>query len=282
MNKKLIGFSAIVIIIGIIIMAVKGFNVSLKYKEHKVVQISLGQEFDTKDVDKIAEDVLGKGKVFVEKAGLYNDVIRINAEEITDEQANEIAKKINEKYNVSQELIVPVVEGFEVADVEAIAKEVLGKESVKVEKYEENESYATIEAGIITDKEAEELANKINEKYEVSITKSSIQYDKEISLSKVGRVTLMDMAKQYLFYVIIATFAVLVYFAIMYRKQGIANVVSKTVVLIVLAEALFVSIIAIVRYPIDKLVIMAALTIYIAVITYLNKLFIDNKQKESK
>lgn len=281
MNKKIIGLSVIVIVIGLIMIAVKGFNVNLKYKNHKVMQITVGQDYDVKEIKAIAKDVFGKKQVIVEKAGLFNDEISIGAEEITQEQAEQIVSKINEKYNLNQKVLVPITDEYEISDVEAIVKEVLGTDSVKVEKYAEDAKYASIETGIITEKTAERLTDKLNEKYETSNTKDSVQTSKAAIMNTVGKVTLKDMAKQYTLYVIIATVAVVLYFAIVHRKLGVSSVISKSVVLIVLAELLFVSLIAIVRYPIDKLVIMAALTIYIAVITYLNKLFSDQKQKQN-
>lgn len=220
MNKKIIGLSVIVIIIGIIIIAVKGFNVNLKYKNHKVIQVSLGQDFDVKDIKNITNEVLGKKQVIIEKSGLYGDSIRINVEDISDEQINTLKEKINEKYNI------------------------VSKDESSDENSEEN----------------------------------SDETSDIISVSSVGKVTLKDMAKQYLFYVIIATIAACVYFAIVHRKLGVVSVVVKSIALVVLAELLFISIIAITRYPIDKLVIMAALAIYIIIITYLNKLFSEQKQ----
>lgn len=282
MNKKIIGLSIIVIIVGLIMIAVKGFNVSLKYREHKVMQISVGQDFDVKDIKAITKEVFGKKQVSVEKAGLYNDELSIGAEDITDEEADLIVKKINEKYNLSQQVLVPVTDEYEISDVESIVKEVLGTDSVKVEKYEESASYASIETGIITEKTAEDLTNKLNEKYGTTNTKDSVQTTKAAIINTVGKVTLKDMAKQYTFYVIIATVAVIAYFAIIYRKLGFSAVITKSIVSIVLSELLFISLIAITRYPLDKLVIMGALAIYIAVITYLNKIFNDEKQKESK
>lgn len=232
MNKKIIGLSVIVIVIGIIIIAVKGFNVNLKYKNHKVLQISLGQDFDVKDIKSITDEVLGKKKVIIEKAGLFNDSIRINVEDISEEQIKSLEDKINEKYGIAN------------------------NEESKEESSEESSDEST----------------------EANSDTSSIK----ISVSSVGRVTLKDMAKQYWLYVVIATIAVVAYFAIIYRNLGVVSVIGKSIALIVLAELLFISIIAIVRYPIDKLVIMAALAIYIVVITYLNKMFNEQKQIQNK
>ena len=275
MNKKIVWISIVVILIGIIMITIKGFNVDLKYKKHEVIQVVLGQEYSEKDVKDISKEVFGKKKIYVEKVGIYGDAVNINVENSTSEEINNLVSKLNEKYGINQKIVVQIAEGFDTNEIENMTKEIIGKDSIKVEKQEDDEKSAVIVAGIITDEQAEALANSINEKYGTELTKDSINVSKSVDVTSVGKVTLKDMAKQYTFYVIIATVAVVAYFVIRYRKLGVANVLSKSVLLIVLSELLFISIMAIIRYPINKLVIIAALTIYLAVITYLNKTFID-------
>ena len=94
------------------------------------------------------------------------------------------------------------------------------------------------------------------------------------------RVRLTDMAKQYLFYTIIATIIVLVYFAIRFRKLGIAKVMLESISTIVFSELLYMAIIAITRASINKIIIIAAFAIYICVLTYLNKKYIDKNTEE--
>lgn len=282
MKKKLVGLSIIIILIGAIIVLVKGFNVNLKYRAHKVVKIAIGQDFNIEDIKNISKEVFGKENTQVEKAGLYNDEAWINVIDVSDEQLESIAQKVSDKYSSTQEILVPINDEYEVSDIEDIAKEVLGKDSVKVEKYEDDETYVSIEAGILTEKTVENLVNKINEKYNLTNTTSSIQASKLVVKAELGRVTLLDTAKQYQWYVMVATVLILAYFALRYRKLGSVKVLLKSVALFVFAELLYASIVAIVRYPIDKLAIIAAIAIYIIIATYLNKCFMNQLNENKK
>ena len=292
MKKKLFIIAMIITIIGIIIVAVKGFNVNLKYRAHKAINIPIGTEFNMEDIRAITNDVFANEKFQLEKAGLYNDEVIINVSDVSDEQIENLTKKINEKYNIKQNITILVgqenneeqseeqTETYNVEDIEAIAKEVFEKDDVKVEKSEEDENYVVIESELITEEKLEELNNKINEKYGLQNTTSSIGVSQIVTINEYGRVRLTDMAKQYVIYISIATIIVLVYFAIRFRKLGSAKVVARSIVLLVLAEIFYMAIIAITRYPIDKLAIIAAIAIYLIVMTYLSNSFIKQTSKK--
>lgn len=102
MDKKKIFYIAIAIIIalGILIACIWGFNVDIVYSEHKQVDIYIGKEFQSEDIEEIAKEVLGKQEIFIEKVELYEDMVSINAKEITNEQLEQLNQKINEKYEI--------------------------------------------------------------------------------------------------------------------------------------------------------------------------------------
>lgn len=271
MKKKIIILSIVVILIGIVMVAIKGFNVNLKYRAHEVAIISIDQDYSVKDIKNIAKEVLGKKEVQIEKYGTYSESVAIHSDEISDEQLQNIVNKINEKYNVNQKISITMNDGYEVADVENIAKEVLNNENVTVEKDSEDEKKVIINCGIVTEQKIENLVNKLNEKYpELNLTTGSVEVIKSANVSEYGKVALKDIAKQYMNYVIVSIIIILVYFAIIYRKLGVSKVLSNSVIAIVLGELLYIAILAIVRYPLDKLIIMAGVAIYLAIVYYLN------------
>ena len=65
--------------------------------------------------------------------------------------------------------------------------------------------------------------------------------------------------------------------AIRFRKIGIAKVISQAVILTIIAELLYASIIVITRYPVNRLVMPVGVVIYITIITVLTGVF--EKQK---
>ena len=280
MKKISFIISIIIIVIGIIIVAIKGFNVDLKYRAHKAINIPIGTEYNLKDIESITNEVFGKEEVVLEKAGLYKDAVIINVKNVSDEQVNLLKNKINEKFAVKQEIIVSAGKDYTVEDIQAIANEVFSKENMVVEKLSEDETYVTIESGIVSESELENLNNKINEKYGLKNNVDSINASQVIENKDMSRVRLTDMAKQYIFYTIIATVLVLAYFAIRFRKIGVIKVLGSTIFSLIFAELLYMAIIAITRFPINKLAIIAAFTIYLVILTYLNKKFMEKPVKE--
>lgn len=285
MKKKIIIISVVVILIGIIMIAIKGFNVNLKYRAHKVAVISLNQDYNVKDIKSIASEVLGKKETQIEKYGAYGDQVAINADEITDDQLENIVSKINEKYNINQKISIKMNDGYEISDVEAIAKDALQSEKITAEKDSKDETTVIINCGIVTEQKIDNLVNKLNEKYsDLNLTAGSIGVNKSAKVNEYGKVALKDIAKQYMNYVIISIIVILVYFAVVYRKLGISKILSNSVISIVLGELLYIAIIAIVRYPIDKLIIIAAVAIYLAIVSYLNYKYskLLSEEKEAK
>ncbi len=100
MSKKykiVLAILLIIIVVGAIITAVTGLNFDLKYRKAKKVEIYLEKQFETKDIKAITDEVIGND-VIIQKVEVYKDMLRITAEEITDEQKQNIVTKLNEKY----------------------------------------------------------------------------------------------------------------------------------------------------------------------------------------
>lgn len=104
MNKKLkIAITMIIaciIIVGAIITFTMGFNVDLIYSKNKQVTISIGKEFNIEDIRDIIKEVTNQNKMILEKVELYEDMVSIKLEDITNEQLEAINSKINEKYEI--------------------------------------------------------------------------------------------------------------------------------------------------------------------------------------
>ena len=263
MKKKVFIGSIVLILVGIIVVVAAGFNVDLQYRAHKSIIVPIGQNVNMSDITAITNEVFGKGKAVVSMAGLYNDEVVIDIADVNDDQINSLKNKINEKYNVSQKIRVPISDEYNIDDVKAVANEVFGKEDSVVKKVEDNEKYAEIEANMITEKDMENLNNKLNEKFNLTNDVKSVSAENVVMKRDMPRVRLTDMAKQYIFYTIIATIIVIVYFAIRFIKLGIVKVLGTSILAIAISELVYMSIIAITRVAINKIVIIAAFAIYI-------------------
>lgn len=195
MEKKKIAYIvlACIIIIGIIVIAFAGFNVSLKYSPNKQVSVYIGKEFESSDIKNIVKGVIGNSKVIVQKVELYEEIVAITVKDITDEQIEQLNVKINEKYGLENTV----------------------KEDIKV------------------------------------IQNSNLR--------------IRDIAKPFIIPVAISLAIILIYAGIRFRKINILEVLGKIIGMNILGVALFVSIIAIVRIPVNALTIPMCLAIYVVV-----------------
>lgn len=193
-NKTGILLAILIIVIGIIMIFVKGFNFDLRYQDAKRVEFNLGKEFDSSEMKALAEETLGQ-EVIIQKVEVYEDAVSILTKDISDEQKENLVAKVNEKY------------GTEIT---------------------------TDETEVIT----------------------------------VPHTRLRDWVKPYVLPFIIATIVILAYIAIRYFKLNSLKVIGKTILIVVLAQALLFSAITITRIPIGRLTMPMVLTVYMLSLAY--------------
>lgn len=100
--KKILLLGLILLIIaGIVVVALKGFNVSLTCKQHESISLYIGKEINMNDVKTICKDVFGNKNFILRDVELFNDSFSISVETITNEEKEELINKINEKYGTN-------------------------------------------------------------------------------------------------------------------------------------------------------------------------------------
>lgn len=191
-NKKIVYIIlACIIVIGMIVIAISGFNVSLKYSPNKQITVYLGKEFKNDDIRYLVREVIGNNNIIVQKVEMYEEIASITVKDITDEQVEQINNKINEKYSLEN----------------------------------------TVKDNII-------------------VTENT-------------NFRIRDLVKPFIIPIALSLVVILVYAAIRYRKINILEVLSKILGINILAELLFVSLLAIIRIPVNIITIPIALAIYI-------------------
>lgn len=119
-NKILILIIAIILIAGVAIAVIKGFNFDLKYEEAKKVELYLQKQFEISDIKKITDEDIPNQKVLIQKVEVFEDTVSIITPNITDEQKSNLINKINEKYGTelsadsTQILTVPHTRGRDI------------------------------------------------------------------------------------------------------------------------------------------------------------------------
>ena len=90
------------------------------------------------------------------------------------------------------------------------------------------------------------------------------------------------MIKPYIIPVLIITVLILIYMIIRFRKLGVVKVLCQTVILTLMAELLFFSLIAITRFQVNSILMPVALIIYLAMFTALTCIFEKQISAENK
>lgn len=193
-NKILMALIALIIIAGIVMICVKGFNYSLLYSKADRMNIYIEKDFDIKEIKDIAKEVLGTGKLEVQSSNAFGTVASIVAKEITEEQENSIIEKINEKYEIQ------------------------------------------------------------------------INKDNDVILTEVSQANAWNLVEKYILPLIIATAIILVYYAIRFRKQGVNKFLVIPVLSLIIINALYVSIVALTRIPVNEFFAVFVVLIYILTI----------------
>lgn len=172
---------------------------------------------------------------------------------------------------------VKIGQEFKISDIEQIAKEVFTKQNVEVQRAGAYSDNVVIKVNSkISDEQKNTLNTKINEKLGIN---NNVD---DIKINYTPSYRLRDILKSYVGPLAIATLAVLVYMAIRYRKIGVVKVLSQVIILSAIAEALFMAVIAITRYPINRLVMPSAILIFMLIITVLTGMFEKQKSLQEK
>lgn len=176
---------------------------------------------------------------------------------------------------------------FENEDIKQIAQEVFGDNRILVQKVEYYEDMASItikqENAENMDEKLEELNTKINEKYDLENSVEDIQvtYQPKIKLSSI--------LAPYIVPLMISSIIILIYIIVRYRKIGIIKTVAFYALVIFAVEALFLSILAIARIPVNRLVMPIGLSVYVICVTSITAMkekqlasFREEEQKKKK
>ncbi len=104
-NKKiikivLISLAIIILIAGVVVTAMKGFNFDVKYDKSTRIEIQIGSTFNINDIKNITNEIFPNERVMLQKVELYEDRLVITVKEASDEQLENLTTKINEKYTL--------------------------------------------------------------------------------------------------------------------------------------------------------------------------------------
>ena len=189
-------------------------------------------------------------------------------------------------YSKNVEIDVYIGKLIDEKDIQTIVDEVFPGERNIVQEIELFEDMVSITIPDTRTEEelnskVEELNTKINEKYELENTTDDIQ------ITHNSKIRLSSVVMPYLVVLGISIVIVLVYVALRYKKLGVAKTLINYVLAIVGSELVLLSIIAITRFPVNRIIVPAGLVLLLAVITVLgfknekklNEIVVTSKKK---
>lgn len=102
-NIKIISIAiiALVILAGIVVVNIWGFNKELRFEQSQSMDIYVEAEVDKEKIKSIADEILGKDNM-VQTVEIYEDMVTIRAKNISEEQKNNIVNKVKENYEFAQ------------------------------------------------------------------------------------------------------------------------------------------------------------------------------------
>lgn len=172
-------------------------------------------------------------------------------------------------YSKNVEIDIYIGKQVELKDIEAMAKEVFPNERIKIQMIELFNDMVCITMADKSDEELkepiEQLNTKINEKYG---TENKVETS--VTIVHNPKAKLSSIIKPYIVPVAISVILILVYVAIRYKKLGTLPTVANYVVYPVAVQAVYLSILAITRFPINRLVVPIGLVLYVTTVTVLS------------
>ncbi len=188
-------------------------------------------------------------------------------------------------YSKNVRLDIYIGKTFENEDIKQIVQEVFGNGRTIVQKVEYYGDMASVtikeENAENIDEKLEQLNTKINEKYGVE-NKAD-----EITVTHQPKMRLHTILMPYIVSLAISGIIILAYVMIRYRNIGILRTLTSYIVSILAVEALYLSIIAIARIPVNRLVVPIGLLIYVITATIVTaiqekKYYQYQEQKDKK
>ena len=176
-------------------------------------------------------------------------------------------------YAQSKQVDIYIGKEFENNDIAQIVKEVTGESFVGIQKVELYEDMVSITTKELSQEQLEQINQKINEKYAIE---NKIE---DLTIIDNAKIRGRDVIKPYILPILITLVIITVYATIRYRKLGIGKTIIRVLGYPILVEALLLSIIGIVRIPVNYTTISMVLLAY--AITYIF-VFLGLEKKEEK
>lgn len=165
--------------------------------------------------------------------------------------------KFEEQYSERYQIRIDNNTEMELSKIEEITKEILGDRKFSISKVETFGNSFAINSENITDEEKTSIINKINETYSTSITTDNVK------INKINHTRIRDILKKYILPGILTLALITIYSIIRFGKNlGMIKVLLKSIIIPIVSELVFYSIVAITRIPFGDITSAIAIGVY--------------------
>lgn len=166
-------------------------------------------------------------------------------------------------YSEAKQVKIYLATDVNVEEIRQITDEVFGNERVILQKVELFNDEISITTKNISEEQLTKLVELTNQKYGLE-NKAS-----EVNVITIAGVNVLDAIIPYIVPIIIALVLIVIYMAIKYKEKGVFKVIFSTLGIVVLIEAIYYSLIAITRIPINRYTMPIGLAILLITLTTL-------------
>lgn len=158
---------------------------------------------------------------------------------------------------------VTFAESFELSDIEGIAKEIFGENYIRSEYTNEFKDGVIITLKASQKEQVENLKTKLREKYSSFSKMEEANEGVEIvDVIDMPEIDARDLVKSYIKPVAITFVITLTVLAIMFRKSGMIKALVIPAIIIICVNALYVSVVSILRIPVNEYVTSGFVFVY--------------------
>lgn len=102
-SKKIVLLGIILLIIaGVIVVALRGFNVSLLFGNHESIELKIGSQMDINKCQEICNEIFAEKEFVLKELEVFGNSIQINVTSITDDEKTNLVNKINESFGTEK------------------------------------------------------------------------------------------------------------------------------------------------------------------------------------
>ena len=167
------------------------------------------------------------------------------------------------QYSKRNQIRIDINKEVDLQKIKEIAQDAIKDKKITINKVEFFGNSVAISTTEITEEEKNQIVEKVNEEYGTEISKDNVK------INSISNTRIKDIIKPFIKPGLITVAIVIIYSIIRYRKLGVLKVFLESLLLPILAELTFYSIISITRLPFGDVTTAIAIAIYAIVVIIL-------------